>query len=81
MTTKTFNFPWIGTLELRQQIRMGKVVEASLRQKLPKGIYWTKLERKIMWNHRLVADLVMFGDRPDHRKLVERFLQSIEQSA
>jgi len=77
----TEHFPFVGTKELRAHFNIGKFGEASLRSKLPRGIYWTKLDRKILWNFRLLQSFLLRGDCPDHQRLVEQFLQAAELSA
>jgi hypothetical protein len=55
----------------------------TLREKLPKGIYWIQLVERglIQWNWTLLQDYTLRGDRPEHQLLVERYLQSLPATA
>jgi hypothetical protein len=55
----------------------------KLREKLPKGIYWIQVVERglIQWNWRLLQDFLLRGDRPEHRALVEGFLQTLPVDA
>ena len=55
-----------------------------MKRVLPQGIYWVQPFRLIMWNTVLIRDLYLRtnGDRndPDHRALVEEFLETLPGS-
>jgi hypothetical protein len=55
----------------------------SLRSKLPKGIYWLQITKGglIQFNWTLLQDFLVNGDRPDHQKLVEEYLSTLEHTA
>jgi hypothetical protein len=72
-------FRFVETRTLRQHYQLGKFVEAKLRNQLPSPLYWIQPDRKVLWNFELVRDyLLNGGDRPEHQRLIEEYLQTLE---
>lgn len=74
-------WPWGQTRVLRAYwVNVGANVEATLRDTLAEGLYWSKLpeSRLIVWNLRLIQSYVSNADTPEHQRLVERYLKSLE---
>jgi hypothetical protein len=45
-----------------------------LRDQLPKGIYWIKPARRILWNKVLMIDYFINGpESPGHKELIEEY--------
>ena len=74
------NFPFVSSRTLRTHFEFGKYVETQLRRKLPCPLYWIQPDRKVLWNFFLVQDYILHGDRPEHQRLVERYLQSLPKA-
>jgi len=73
------NFPYVSSRTLRSHhFEIGKFGEAELRKKLPSPLYWIKPERKVLWNVCLIKDLLIFGDRPEHIRLVDQYLKTLQ---
>jgi hypothetical protein len=77
------SFPFVTQAELREKsFRLTKHQSSALRAKLTMGIYWIKpLDRAILWNERLIVDLLINGDRPEHQAMVDRYIDSLPKSA
>ena len=74
-------WPWVQTRVLRAYwANLGGNVEATLRDALPEGLYWSKLpgSRLIVWNARLVQSYVALAGTPDHQRDVEKYLSSLK---
>jgi hypothetical protein len=77
----TASFPFVETRTLRQHFEIGKFGEAKLRNQLPSPLYWIQPDRKVLWNWILVRDyLLNGGDRPEHQRLTEEYLATLEPS-
>jgi hypothetical protein len=75
------SFPFVETRTLRQHFEIGKFGEAKLRNQLPSPLYWIQPDRKVLWNWILVRDyLLNGGDRPEHQRLTEEYLATLEPS-
>ncbi|UJB69178.1 hypothetical protein HRE53_22770 [Acaryochloris sp. 'Moss Beach'] len=74
------DYPFVETRTLRRHFETGKYVDRELREKLPSPLYWVRPgSRKILWNLVLVRDYILHGgDRPEHQRLIEEYLASIE---
>jgi hypothetical protein len=61
-------------------VNVGSNVEATLRDTLPEGLYWAKLpdSRLIVWNARLVQGYVSLANSPEHQRLIEEYLATLE---
>jgi hypothetical protein len=75
-------WPYVSSRTVRSQYyEIGKYGEAELRKRLPSPLYWIRAVgqggRKTLWNVRLLQDYLLNGDRPDHQRLVERYLQTL----
>jgi hypothetical protein len=77
----TASFPFVETRTLRQHFEIGKFGEAKLRNQLLSPLYWIQPDRKVLWNWILVRDyLLNGGDRPEHQRLIEEYLATLEPS-
>jgi hypothetical protein len=77
----TREFPFIGSDRLEQYLDIRKSQRLELRAKLPSPLYWYQFPdgRKIFWNWVLVRDyLLNGGNRPEHQRLIEEYLESLE---
>lgn len=74
-------FPYIDTRTLRSHFQIGKFGEAKLREQLPSPIYWIQPERKVLWNFRLIQDYLLNGDGPNHQRLVEEYLTTLDSKS
>jgi hypothetical protein len=77
----TREFPFIGSDRLEQYLDIRKTQRLELRAKLPTPLYWYQFPggRKIFWNWVLVRDFLLHGgDRPEHQRLVEEYLATLE---
>jgi hypothetical protein len=76
------DFPIIGSSLLEQALDIRKTQRQKLKKQLPSPLYWWQFPggRKIFWNLNLVRDYLLHGDRPDHQRLVEQYLQTLPQS-
>ncbi len=73
-------YPFVSSRTLRSQhFEIGKYGEAEMRKRLPSPLYWIKTQgnRKTLWNVRLLKDWLLHGDRPDHQRLIEQYLQTL----
>lgn len=59
------------------ELGLTKGVMLSLRKKLPEGVYWIQPDRQVMWNTRLLFDLILKGDDTDHRILVKEYCDTL----
>lgn len=78
------NFPFLNEKTIRRDhLQLTPWQSAKLRERLTRGVYWIQLVDRgvIMWNHRLLVDLLIRGDRPEHQALVEAYLQSLPTAA
>ena len=76
-------FPFIGSSKLEERLDILKEQRIRLTAKLPSPLYWWQFPegRKIFWNWILVRDyLLNGGDTPEHQRLVEEYLASLEPS-
>lgn len=76
-------FPAIGSDKLQERLDIRKNQRMELRVKLPSPLYWWQFPggRKIFWNWVLVRDyLLNGGDRPEHQRLIEEYLETLEPS-
>lgn len=75
------NYPFVSTRTLRSRhFEVGKFGEAELRKQLPSPLYWIQPERKVLWNLVLLKDWLLNGDRAEHQRLVEQYLQTLPQA-
>jgi hypothetical protein len=75
------SYLFVSSRTLRSQhFEIGKYGEAELRKRLPSPIYWIQPDRKILWNLVLLRDWLLHGDRPDHQRLVEQYLQTLPKA-
>ena len=71
-------YPFVSTRTLRScHFEIGKFREAELRKTLPSPLYWIQPERKVLWNLNLLKDYLLNGDRPEHQRLVEQYLETL----
>jgi hypothetical protein len=71
-------YPFVSTRTLRScHFEIGKFREAELRKTLPSPLYWIQPERKVLWNLTLLKDYLLNGDRPEHQRLVEQYLEAL----
>jgi hypothetical protein len=83
MKTKTkFVFKTEKTFR-EQHIEITRWQSAELRRKLPKGIYWLQPQDRgmILWCVPLLVDLLISGDRPEHRDLVAEYIATLPTAA
>ncbi|NKB18735.1 MAG: hypothetical protein HC770_13165 [Pseudanabaena sp. CRU_2_10] len=74
-------FPFVDTYSLRRKhFELGKHREAELRKLLPTPLYWIQPDRKVLWNITLLTDWLLHGDRPEHQRLIEQYLQTLPQA-
>ena len=59
---------------LTEIFEIGERTIKNLRHSLPEGVYWIQPRRKLLWNARIIKDFLVYGDRPEHRALIERYL-------
>jgi hypothetical protein len=83
MSTKnlTREFPFVGSHRLETLLDIGKAQRVRLRERLPSPLYWWQMPegRKIFWNWVLVRDyLINGGNTPDHQRLIEEYLATLE---
>jgi hypothetical protein len=73
------DFPFVPQKDL--PYKLSKFQSYSLRQRIPRGIYWVKTERRILWNQILIIDYFTNGlDTDQHRALVESYLSNLPVS-
>ncbi len=75
------DFPFIGSDRLEQYLDIRKTQRLELRAKLPSPLYWYQFPggRKVFWNWVLIRNyLLNGGDRPEHQRLVEEYLATLE---
>jgi hypothetical protein len=75
-------FIFVGSDKLEQFLDIRKSQREKLRSQLPQGIYWFQVPdgRKICWNWLLIRDYLLNGPRPDHDRLVEKFLETLPEN-
>lgn len=56
---------------------------ASLRKRLPRGIYWLQITKGglIQWNWTLLQSYLLNGDCPHQQLLVDEYLATLPQTA
>ena len=66
------------------RIQLTKHHFSELKSKLPRGIYWLQpcQRGKILWNWTLLQSyLLVGGDCPSHRSLVEEYISTLHPAA
>lgn len=71
-------FPMVGNQTLHQHIELTKNNRDCLRAELKSPIYWIQRNRKVWWNLTLVKDWFLNGPGPNHDRLVEDYLKTLE---
>jgi hypothetical protein len=67
----------------KEKLEITRFQSSQLRAKLPRGIYWLQIAEGglIQWNWTILQDLLVNGDRPEHKALIEEYLATLPQAA
>lgn len=70
------DFPFVYAKDLPYALTSFQL--CRLRDQLPKGIYWVKPARRILWNKVLMMDYFINGpETPGHQELIEDYTASL----